>query len=1051
MHVALELFATAFIIIAVLVGIGVWRISSGPLDIAFAKPTIKEALKDSKTGMYADFDKAVLHWPDLKGPLLLGLRGGKVYDGEDRLVVAIDSAALSLNKAKLLIGRVSPEGLILRNPSVLLKRSKDNQFSIGITSDVQSASVDNSSAQMSLDDVFELFGAPDAEEKGRLAALKLVRIEGARVLIDDMVLSSSWQVPRVNVSLRRERDGLRSDFDIDLPRLPETPSNIVPNIEGDIFAGWGSQQIELSAILSQFHTRFISDKIPELASLAAHDMRMDATGKAVLGRDFSVKKAEAVVFSKAGNVVLPEQYDAPLRYKDFGFKVDYDVHEKAARLESLKLTVNDVPLTGEASASYSSGGFSDGFKAVGRVGVTEVAHSQIVPLWPKSLNDDPAKQWIIDKLSKGVFRNALADFEVVGLPNDAGELSIDLNQLTAKLDFENLDAKYKATMVPALSGNGKADFDYKSETLRIQLSSAKLLDMKVTEADLIFKNIIQKGKGIADLDIKLNGPFQSMLRYLSDEPIGLEVDADLKDVKGSIDTRVQLEFPTKDDVLKEDIKIDIAGTINDAYLPKVVSDLPLSGGPFKIAVKDGVFSLIGNGQVDGRDIDLNYSEYLFSEAKPYKSKTVAKLTADLALRDKLGIDLSDFLTGPAGIDVTYVTQNDSSAVADIKTDITPSFLFLAPFDYEKRGGEVAQASFKAHLKNGELVKITDLKATAPDVALQSSTLGFRQVNGETELASGQVSAFKVGDTNGAIEFEITPAGVLKLVMNGKFLDLRPFLDDDGQQDQDAPYSNPPMQISASADKMRTTDDGTVTAGKVYADLDAQGKFNQFEFDAKADGGTIYMRFKPDASGKRVFRLEADNAGAALKVFDVYPNIRGGKLVVYGEPIRGVYDRNLIGKAEITDFRVVKAPALVKIVSALSLPGAAKMLGGEGMTFTKLEADFDWLFRPNGSLLVLKDGRTSGNSIGLTFDGTFDNAAQKIDVDGTIIPLSGVNNILKDIPLVGNILGGETGLFAATYSIKGEGKDPDVSVNPLSVLAPGILRNILFEGGPASVE
>jgi hypothetical protein len=95
-------------------------------------------------------------------------------------------------------------------------------------------------------------------------------------------------------------------------------------------------------------------------------------------------------------------------------------------------------------------------------------------------------------------------------------------------------------------------------------------------------------------------------------------------------------------------------------------------------------------------------------------------------------------------------------------------------------------------------------------------------------------------------------------------------------------------------------------------------------------------------------------------------------------------------------------------------------------------------------VVLKDGRTSGNSLGLTFEGTYDSAISKVDISGTIIPLSGLNNILQDIPLVGNILGGSTGLFAATYTIKGEGKEPDVSVNPLSVLAPGILRNILFE-------
>lgn len=1036
-----------FIAFILLLSVGIWKISSGPLDIAFAKPTIKEALRDSSTGMRVDFDQAVLHWPDLKGPLLLGLRGGQVYDRDDRLVLSINSAALSLNKAKLLFGRVSPEGLILREPSVLLKRTTDNKFSIGLTDPYDNDDGVESSAQVSLDDVYALFGSPGTSSTGRLAKLKLVRIEDARVLIDDAVLSRSWQVPRVDVSLRREQMGLRSEFDIDLPRLAETPMDIVPNLEGSIFTAWGSEQIEVDTIISQFHVRFLSDKIPELVDMAAQDIRLDATVKAVLGQDFSLQSLETVLYSKAGSLVFPEEYEKPISYQDFGFKALYNAQNDEAKVESLKVSLDGFEVQGHVDAQFKSENFEEGFSLTGRVEIPEVAHEKIVPLWPKSLEEDNAKEWVIDKLSDGVFKNAQADFELIGALDDAGEMLVDLNRLEAALEFENLNAKYKQTMAPAKKGVGKASFDYKTETLRIELSSAQILDMDIPKADLKFMNIIEAGKGKADLDIQVNGPFQSILKYLSDEPVGLQMDGDLAEVQGSIDAQVNLKFPTKDDVLKDEIEIGVEGSVAEAFLPMVVQDLPLAGGPYQISIQDGLFNLSGEGQIDGRAIDLNYSEYLFSDGKPYSSKTIAKLTADQELREKLGIDLSEFLEGPVAIDVEYITQNDGSAVADIKADITPSRLFMKPFDYIKMPGELGEATLKAHLKNEELIKITELKGTAPAVVLEASALGFRTVNDQTELAAGKISAFSVGETNGNIEFEVTSEGLLKLVMVGPFLDLRPFLDEDEKSDE--PYSAPPMQISASADIMRTTDDDTIRKGKIYADLNGQGKFNQFEFDAKADGGAIYMRFKPDASGKRVFRLEADNAGAALKAFEVYDNIRGGKLVVYGEPIRGVFDRNLIGKAEITDFRVVKAPALVKIVSALSLPGAAKLLGGEGMTFTKLEADFDWLFRPNGSLLVLKEGRTSGNSIGLTFDGTFDNAARKIDVNGTIIPLSGINNILKDIPLVGNILGGDTGLFAATYSIKGEGKDPEVSVNPLSVLAPGILRNILFEGGPAT--
>ncbi|MFK7839852.1 MAG: hypothetical protein AB8B83_05920, partial [Bdellovibrionales bacterium] len=88
---------------------------------------------------------------------------------------------------------------------------------------------------------------------------------------------------------------------------------------------------------------------------------------------------------------------------------------------------------------------------------------------------------------------------------------------------------------------------------------------------------------------------------------------------------------------------------------------------------------------------------------------------------------------------------------------------------------------------------------------------------------------------------------------------------------------------------------------------------------------------------------------------------------------------------------------------------------------------------------------------LTFEGSYDSGTMGVDLSGTIIPLSGLNNMLKDIPLVGNILGGSSGLFAATYTMKGQGKDAQVTVNPLSVLAPGILRSILFEGGSLDTD
>jgi hypothetical protein len=61
----------------------------------------------------------------------------------------------------------------------------------------------------------------------------------------------------------------------------------------------------------------------------------------------------------------------------------------------------------------------------------------------------------------------------------------------------------------------------------------------------------------------------------------------------------------------------------------------------------------------------------------------------------------------------------------------------------------------------------------------------------------------------------------------------------------------------------------------------------------------------------------------------------------------------------------------------------------------------------------------------------------------------INSVLGRIPFLGKIFSPEVGggVFAARYSIDGPFDNANISVNPLSVLTPGFLRN-LFDIGSA---
>ena len=114
-------------------------------------------------------------------------------------------------------------------------------------------------------------------------------------------------------------------------------------------------------------------------------------------------------------------------------------------------------------------------------------------------------------------------------------------------------------------------------------------------------------------------------------------------------------------------------------------------------------------------------------------------------------------------------------------------------------------------------------------------------------------------------------------------------------------------------------------------------------------------------------------------------------------------------------------------------------------------DFEWRQGNNGDIYKVIDGRTAGASIGLTFDGRIDTAENILDINGTAAPISGLNSAIGKIPVIGDILTGGGALVAATYSIKGDTSDPQVNVNPLSVLAPGIIRKLLFESTPSAAN
>jgi hypothetical protein len=99
-------------------------------------------------------------------------------------------------------------------------------------------------------------------------------------------------------------------------------------------------------------------------------------------------------------------------------------------------------------------------------------------------------------------------------------------------------------------------------------------------------------------------------------------------------------------------------------------------------------------------------------------------------------------------------------------------------------------------------------------------------------------------------------------------------------------------------------------------------------------------------------------------------------------------------------------------------------------------------------LTFEEGSMRGPSLGLTASGFYDIKGDNLDVDGVVAPSYGLNSLLGNVPLVGNLFVSRQGegVVGMTYSINGAAAEPRVGVNPLSALTPGIFRRI-FEPPP----
>ena len=189
------------------------------------------------------------------------------------------------------------------------------------------------------------------------------------------------------------------------------------------------------------------------------------------------------------------------------------------------------------------------------------------------------------------------------------------------------------------------------------------------------------------------------------------------------------------------------------------------------------------------------------------------------------------------------------------------------------------------------------------------------------------------------------------------------------------------------------------------------------------------------AGNKLMLINSDKAKPFLSGYQFLKGLEKGTLNVKREYLT---NNSSITEVKIENFYLKEMPVLTKILSIASLTGALDILEGKGIFFKEAYLKYQLV---NRELKILECYGT-GPSLGFVLEGKIrkDNFTS---LNGSLAPANTINNILREIPVVGKILTGKKGdgIFGASFKIKGK-NNLKVDVNPIKTLTPRFIQRFL---------
>ncbi len=662
-------------------------------------------------------------------------------------------------------------------------------------------------------------------------------------------------------------------------------------------------------------------------------------------------------------------------------------------------------------------------------------------LWPENIA--PAvRNYLVDELRGGRLDTADIQVDMSGPELAAATRGDPMpdNALNATFAVSNAALSISQGAPPLSSGRVAGTITGRSTTIQNATAEIRLSDTRalaLSDGSFLIRDP-QPDKIIAQLGLRLSGSADSLAALLETPMFkgltGTEIDPAA--IKGRADLRIDVPIDLKHVPDLADMPVTLTGSLTDFSMEKALGKDRFENGRFAIAFDRSGFSLKGDGRLLGAPIAID-----LKQPKPGSpGEAVVTATIDDAFRAKRGLPTAPQLGGPIAARVVLPVGRPASAgkpPARIEADLTRTSINGLLPGWSKPAGKAGRLALTLVDGAGGAMELRDISLdAAPALARGSAT-----ISAEGNLERADLTALKLSPGDDMRVSLDRSGSVYKVAVKGAVIDARPFLKSmTGGDDKGGKDSGKDIEADVAATILSGFNGESLTNATLRASFKS-GDLRTAQFKGRFGAAPLNAAVVKGERGQPLLSLESADSGATLRFLDIYKRMYGGRLAL------NVYlnDGPQAGVVQIKDFALRNEPALSSIVAQAPPPadGRRAAPNANDVEFDKMRANFT----RNGPRVSFTDAAISNPAMGFTAAGWLDTAKERTQIDGTFVPLYGLNNVVAQVPLFGPLLAGgkNEGLFAVNFAVSGPIAKPTVNVNPLSAVAPGFLRKLFGAG------